>query len=385
MAPSNLFMVDTTTGRERQVTHFSRPPEGVGQHVWLPDDRHLAISYAAYSRAQVKNDLAILDIEDSSIARVTATIAEGYSAPSVSSDGSRLIATAESRLREVWKVPAKGIDPDANGRGAVRLIESAFDPLWTFVTRDGQTLLFNSPASGIRNLWIMALDGASKPRQITSEGHDAITHSALSPDGKRVTFSSIATGMSHIWTQNMDGSDLHQLTNDPGADSWPAWSPDGQWIVFNSDRQGSLETRIVPAEGGPSQKLIDGFFRGDWIRKPAGDGTWIVATDIGGNSVRLIDVERRSVAWEKRDPGAGFGLPMFTANGRSISLPFVADRFHDAIQILDVATGQARTAVRLPFHLLFRANWVDNDSAFIVNRSDLVSHIVLFDHFWERP
>ena len=39
---------------------------------------------------------------------------------------------------------------------------------------------------------------------------------------------------------------------------------------------------------------------------------------------------------------------------------------------------------KLPFHTQFRANWVDNGTAMIVNRQNTVSHIVLFDHFWER-
>lgn len=39
---------------------------------------------------------------------------------------------------------------------------------------------------------------------------------------------------------------------------------------------------------------------------------------------------------------------------------------------------------RLPSHVAFRANWVDGDEAFIVNRSDPLTHIVLFDRFWSQ-
>jgi hypothetical protein len=34
------------------------------------------------------------------------------------------------------------------------------------------------------------------------------------------------------------------------------------------------------------------------------------------------------------------------------------------------------------FSTVFRINWIDNGSAFLVNRNELQSHIVLFDHFW---
>jgi hypothetical protein len=31
---------------------------------------------------------------------------------------------------------------------------------------------------------------------------------------------------------------------------------------------------------------------------------------------------------------------------------------------------------------VFRAGWTDEGRAVVVNRSDEVSHIVMFDHFW---
>ena len=73
---------------------------------------------------------------------------------------------------------------------------------------------------------------------------------------------------------------------------------------------------------------------------------------------------------------------MFSPDGRSISAPFQEARDHDAIKVFETATGKSRLAVRLPFHVLFRANWIDNAHALIVNRTETVSHIVMFDHFW---
>lgn len=379
-APANLFVVDMSTGRERQVTRFSRPPEGIGQHVWLPGNRHLAVSYVPYSRALATSDLAILDVEDGSLSRFTATIGDTLLSPSVSADGSRLIATTTRYVHEIWKFPVMGGDPDANGRAGVRLVDSSLDPLWIFVSRNARTLLFNSPASGSRNLWTSQLDGNARPRQITAVTGDAIAHSSLSPDGMRVAFVSFAAGNSDIWVQNVDGSNPRQLTNDPAADSWPVWSPDGRSIVFTSVRDGAQETRVIPSEGATSQKLVDGFFRGDWIRRPAGEGTLIVTSD-GENGVRLIDPERRSIVWDTRLASAS-NLPMFSRDGQRISVPSPEGRDHHVVQILDVATGKGRVAARLPFNVTFRASWVDNDTAVIVNRQDTVSHIVLFDRFW---
>ena len=396
-APANLFIVDTGSGQERQVTRFTRPAQGVGQHAWLPDNHHVVVSYVPDpSRIPAVNDLAILNADDGSITRITATITDNFLSPSLSADGSRLVATSSGLLHEVWKVPLKSADPDVNGKSAVRLMDGTQDPFWTFVSRDGHTLLYNSPASGSRNLWTMPLDDSSKARQVTALSGDAISHSALSPDGTRVAFVSFVGGASDIWTQNIDGTDLRRLTNDPAADSWPVWSPDGRSIVFTSVRDGRQQTWVVPSNGGPGQKLVDGFFRGDWVEKPGGGGTWIVTSN-NSSRVRLIDVEKRLVLWEERVADAD--LPLFSPDRRSISVAVTAEAGgsrpaprsptlfgggrQDTVAILDVATRQQRIVARLPFPILFRASWVDNGTALIVNRNDPVLHIVMFDQFWE--
>ncbi|HEU5257846.1 MAG TPA: protein kinase [Vicinamibacterales bacterium] len=381
--PTDVFVVDVESGRQTRVAQLAPPAAANdgGKPVWLPDNRHLVISYTPIARQQAPGDLGILDTEDGSIVRLTTTVGDGLYAPSISADGSRLVATRLHYQQEIWKVPLTA-DPDANGRAAVRMIDESAGPLWTFVSRDGRTILFNSPLSGSRNLWDAPLDGGKPLRQITTVPGDAISHSSLSPDRTRVAFASITSGHSDIWTQRVDGSDLRQATNDEPADSWPVWSPDGEWIVYQTYRD-RPETWRVRASGGAPEKLLDQGFRGDWIRQPNGTGTWIVTSGTrNGSGVQLIDVERRAVLWEQAIAGGGLSLPMFSPDGRSISAPFRESRDHDVVRIFDTATGQSRVAVRLPFHVTFRADWVDDGRAIVVNRNDEVSHVVMFDHFW---
>ena len=50
------------------------------------------------------------------------------------------------------------------------------------------------------------------------------------------------------------GGGAVQLTSDPADDARPAWSPDGGWIAFKSNRSGNDDIWVIPAEGGaPSQ------------------------------------------------------------------------------------------------------------------------------------
>ena len=48
--------------------------------------------------------------------------------------------------------------------------------------------------------------------------------------------------------------------------------------------------------------------------------------------------------------------------------------------------GKGHVAVKFPgpFKLFFRACWVDEGKALVVNRYQSISHIVLLDRFWVK-
>src|SRR2546422_254571 len=56
---------------------------------------------------------------------------------------------------------------------------------------------------------------------------------------------------------NADGSGLANLTNDPGSDSQPAWSPNGDKIAFTTDRDGNAEIYVMNADGSGLANLTN--------------------------------------------------------------------------------------------------------------------------------
>jgi Tol biopolymer transport system component len=78
---------------------------------------------------------------------------------------------------------------------------------------------------------------------------------AWSPDGKRIVFQSDRGGKWDLWTISSDGGPPAQLTNDAEFDYQPSWSPDGKWIVYGSGVAGATNLRVVPAAGGAPMEL----------------------------------------------------------------------------------------------------------------------------------
>ena len=54
-----------------------------------------------------------------------------------------------------------------------------------------------------------------------------------------------------------DSSAPRNLTNHDQADSWPAWSPDGQQIAFSSNRDGDHEIYVMGSDGSNPRRLTD--------------------------------------------------------------------------------------------------------------------------------
>jgi dipeptidyl aminopeptidase/acylaminoacyl peptidase len=165
-----------------------------------------------------------------------------------------------------------------------------------------------------------------------------------------------------IYLVHPDGSALTRVTNRPGIDQEPAFSPDGEWLSFTSDRDGSLQiyllelatgevTQVTHHDGGADQSS----FSHDGTRLAFHSGPSSFTIQLDGTDEQLIA--------SGPDATNGYANPQFTPDDAGV----VLDRGNE-IDVFTLASGEQRYIVQ---------NWTTTIQAPSLSPSgiDVVYHV----------
>jgi Tol biopolymer transport system component len=257
---SQIFTVNGEGGDERQLTF-----EGTNEYpAWSRDGSRLVFD----SDRTGPFELWVMNADGSGQTALTSGTPGNNFVPDWSYDGTRVAYASAgdgSGAPQIWVI-------DAHGKAAARLTTMAFAVHPTWEPGD-ERIYFGGNAGAGPQIWGMFADGRGQEQKTggLGPGYPDANVPELSRTGRLVFWAGVETRFGEVWSVEIgDPAGPRRLTEtpDPRNSDNPAWSPDGQWILFDTDQGGQGEIWIMSSDGAGARPLISAAGQVSWQPVP---------------------------------------------------------------------------------------------------------------------
>ncbi|MFM9903572.1 MAG: winged helix-turn-helix domain-containing protein [Pyrinomonadaceae bacterium] len=245
-----IVIIGADTGEQRFLT--AEPWMWAGQTAWLKDGT--GILFPAYSSdsPSITDDIWLANVSDGRARRITGGL-NGILGISTNADSSAITAIRSNRASSLW-VSAKEA-PNTAKIINKSIGDNSLGTLGMDWTPDGK-IVYSTATGGNVDIWIVDADG-SNAKQLTDDPK-ADFSPTISPDGQYLVFLSNRSGLVSLMRMRLDGTNLKEIAILRDLSS-PSVSPDGGWVYFTGSRGEDSPSTLwkVPSGGGEMIQLTD--------------------------------------------------------------------------------------------------------------------------------
>lgn len=275
---SEIWTMAPDGSSRRRLTPLARgatDSTGATQPAWSPDGRSIAYVSAppgVDKEDETRDEIYIMRADGSDRRRLTTNDLPDWS-PAWSPDGN-VIASARTYSWDSPQGPPRGsivlLDIRTGAEREILVDRRGPTVIGNLAWSPGGALLAFTRSTAAQGRWrssihVVQRDGRGG-RRLVRDGFDA----QWAPDGSRLAFATTrdrfgrtcfhdCSPSPEVYVVRRNGSGVQRLTRSTASDGEPAWSPDGRWIAFVSDRSDprghAYEIYVVPAAGGPARQI----------------------------------------------------------------------------------------------------------------------------------
>lgn len=160
--------------------------------------------------------------------------------------------------------------------------------------------------------------------RLTSGNCDNITPS-ISPDGKWLAYASNCNNQWDIYIMQLSSGNIRQLTFTPEYDGFPSWSPDNQWIIFETyqgnDSNANLDIKIISINSEQQPLQLTTNPSADMAPVWSPEGRWIafVSTRSGNRDIWLVNLDNYEFKNLTHTTQQSESHPAWSPDGRLLS------------------------------------------------------------------
>ena len=184
---------------------------------------------------------------------------------------------------------------DQDGENEFTIMQSndpIMSPAWS---PDSRQLAYVSFEGNRSSIWVQTLRTGNRFQVSNRPGINGAP--SFSPDGRKlvVTLGGV-DGNADIHVLDINSRQTTRLTTHRAIDTEGSWSPDGRWIYFTSDRSGGPQIYRISAEGGtPERVTFEGSYNARPRLSPDGKRLAMVHNDRGNFRIAVMDLARKDL------------------------------------------------------------------------------------------
>ncbi len=182
----------------------------------------------------------------------------------------------------------------------VRETQTPSPPPSAYSLEDFQLIYF-ALRSDLYDLYLYRFDTNTESRLTVDSARNS--YPVASSDGQYVAFQSDRDGDFEIYLLTIATNEIRQLTDNTVSDRLATWSPNGQWVAYSSDtnNNGAHDLYRVSVDGGEPELLYSDGNRNSHARY-SNDGNFIVFTtgsvlDSATWEIAILDVNTREIRY----------------------------------------------------------------------------------------